>query len=277
MLKKTVILSLSLALLFSVGCTQDDNRANLDAQIEKALDNKDLKDVDADVEENGRVVLSGNVENAQQKSLAEQTTREIRNVKQIDNIIKVDYDEPDQTANQPVDKTPNDNLANKKADNTNDSWIAFKTKLALYADNRVAGTDVDVESNNGEVTLLGKVPTPKAKQAAIEVAIKIDGVKTVNNELQIVPASKREAVNDKDETITDNVETILDNDAALKDLDLTVTTNNGVVTLTGEAESIAQVDKAITSVRNVKGVKAVNAHSVVIKDQQNNSIKKGSY
>jgi len=40
-----------------------------------------------------------------------------------------------------------------------DSWITSKTKIALFADERVKGRDVSVETMKGEVSLRGKVDT----------------------------------------------------------------------------------------------------------------------
>src|SRR5688572_15706521 len=68
--------------------------------------------------------------------------------------------------------------------NVSDSWITSKTKIALFADNRVPGTSVNVETQKGTVFLRGKVDSDGAKQAAEEIAKGVDGVKSVKNELQ---------------------------------------------------------------------------------------------
>ena len=48
----------------------------------------------------------------------------------------------------------------------NDTWITAKTKIALAADGRVKGRQIDVETTNGQVMLRGKVDSDSAKQAA---------------------------------------------------------------------------------------------------------------
>src|SRR5262245_46282720 len=53
-----------------------------------------------------------------------------------------------------------------------DSWITSKTKIALFSDDRVKGRQVHVETKDGVVYLRGKVDTPEAKKAAVEVAQK---------------------------------------------------------------------------------------------------------
>jgi len=294
MLKKTAILGLILAAMIPVGCSQNQQQANLDDQVEARLDSRNLKDVDADVKSDGSVELSGTVDNANQKQLAEETARSVNGVKRVDNLIKVRLDE-DRTGinNNDVDKDDRDDTAvvdrtarndndpavvkdkdkdhtgdvNKDVNNVpNDGWLSFKTKLALYADSRVPGNDINVEANKGVVTLVGKVPTAEAKSAAVDVAKKIKGVQNVKDQLQVVPASQRKVVNDKDENITDNVEAAFDKVASIKDLDLDVITNNGVVTVTGTADNMAQVEKAVHTAYNVNGVKAVNADAVVVKN-----------
>ena len=51
-----------------------------------------------------------------------------------------------------------------------DSWITAKTKIALFADSRVKGSDISVGTTNGAVIIRGKVDTAAAKQAAEETA-----------------------------------------------------------------------------------------------------------
>ena len=68
-----------------------------------------------------------------------------------------------------------------------DSWITSKAKISLFADERVKGTQVNVDTKNGVVHLRGKVDSAEAKAAAEEVAKGLDGVKSVKNDLQVWP------------------------------------------------------------------------------------------
>ena len=83
--------------------------------------------------------------------------------------------------------------------NMSDSWITAKTKIALFADSRVKGSDINVATTDGAVIIRGKVDTDAAKQAAEGIAKGIEGAKTVKNDLQVVAPTKREAVDDKDD------------------------------------------------------------------------------
>src|SRR5512132_1773372 len=67
-----------------------------------------------------------------------------------------------------------------------DSWVTSKTKISLFADERVKGTQVSVDTAKGVVHLRGKVDSAEAKSAAGEIAKGIEGVKSVKNDLQVV-------------------------------------------------------------------------------------------
>lgn len=138
---------------------------------------------------------------------------------------------------------------------TGDTWITSKAKIALYADGRVKGRDVSVETMNGEIFLRGKVESEEAKSAAAEVARAIDGVKNVKNDLQVVSASTRKAVTADDKAITRSVETRFSKDPELKKID--VRTDAGVVVLSGQVASITASARASEMAHKVDGVKAV--------------------
>ena len=145
----------------------------------------------------------------------------------------------------------------------NDTWITAKTKIALAADGRVKGRQIDVETTKGQVMLRGKVDSDAAKQAAEDITKMLDGVKTVKNDLKVVVPSKREAVEEKDEAITARVkehiakDLHLMKDSRLKDADINVQTNAGVVTLTGEVPDITASAQASWTTWQVPGVKSV--------------------
>jgi hyperosmotically inducible periplasmic protein len=139
--------------------------------------------------------------------------------------------------------------------NVSDSWITSKTKIALFADSRVPGTSVNVETTKGTVFLRGKVDSDAAKAAAAEITKGIDGVKAVKNELQVVPPSEKKMVEAKDEDLTKQVKTRLQSDTRLKKVDVRV--DNGVVTLQGKVANIGDSARASQLARGIPGVRAV--------------------
>ena len=139
----------------------------------------------------------------------------------------------------------------------NDTWLTAKTKIALAADGRVKGRQIDVETTKNVVMLRGKVDSDAAKQAAEDITKMLDGVKTVKNDLQVVAPSKREAVEEKDEAITARVQKKIAKNTHLKKADIAVQTNAGIVSLTGEVKDIMTSANASWTAWFVPGVKSV--------------------
>jgi len=136
-----------------------------------------------------------------------------------------------------------------------DSWITSKTKISLFADERVKRTQVSVDTTKGVVHLRGKVDSAEAKSAASEIAQRIEGAKSVKNDLQVVAPTARKAVDASDSDIAKVVGTRLAKNTQLKKVD--VRTDAGVVTLTGQVPTISASAKASEIARGVPGVKSV--------------------
>jgi hypothetical protein len=84
----------------------------------------------------------------------------------------------------------------------NDAWLTTKTKVALFTDARVRGREINVESTQGLVILRGKVDSDEVKQVVEGIANGVYGIKSVKNDLEVVPPSKPTAIDDKGETST---------------------------------------------------------------------------
>ena len=136
-----------------------------------------------------------------------------------------------------------------------DSWVTSKTKIALFADDRVKGGQVHVQTKDGVVMLRGKVDSAEAKSAALEIAKGIEGVKNVKNELQVVAPSQRREVAADDKVVAKNVQSKFKADPQLKNVKVEV--NKGVVSLSGEVKSIDASAKASEVARSVAGVRSV--------------------
>ena len=136
-----------------------------------------------------------------------------------------------------------------------DSWLTAKTKIALYADERVKGGQVSVETVRGTVILRGKVDSDEARTAADSIAKNLEHVKAVKNDLQVVPVGDRKATDVSDKDITRQIEASLAKTTQLTKID--VRTDGGVVTLTGVAPNIGASARASELARGVSGVRAV--------------------
>jgi hyperosmotically inducible periplasmic protein len=136
-----------------------------------------------------------------------------------------------------------------------DSWVTSTVKISLFADERVKGTQVSVDTTKGVVHLRGKVDSAEAKSAASDIAQGIEGVKSVKNDLQVVAPKARKAVDASDSDIAKAIVTRLSKDKQLTKVD--VRTDAGVVTLTGQVLTIGASAKASEIARGVSGVKSV--------------------
>ena len=65
-----------------------------------------------------------------------------------------------------------------------DATITAKVKAALLASDGVSGTDISVETVGGTVILTGEVKDAQQVQRAAEIAMNVEGVRSVDNRLQ---------------------------------------------------------------------------------------------
>jgi hyperosmotically inducible periplasmic protein len=72
--------------------------------------------------------------------------------------------------------------------NVDDGAITTRVNAALVTDKPSFFTRVDVDTNNGVVTLNGIVDTPEQRARAEQLASRVDGVKRVINNLQVKSA-----------------------------------------------------------------------------------------
>jgi hyperosmotically inducible protein len=130
---------------------------------------------------------------------------------------------------------------------------AIQGKLKKDGDlknNRIA---VSVETS--VATLKGTVDTASEKAKAEELA-HVDGIVRVDNELEVGSKNMGAAITDT--ALTAKLKAELVADDQLKHSDISVTTNNGVVILTGTVPTQAESDHATAVVQNADGVKTVS-------------------
>ena len=142
------------------------------------------------------------------------------------------------------------------AADTSDAWITTKAKIALLTADDVSVTAVNVDTVEGKVTLHGKVKSDGEKQRAATAVSGVEGVKKVENLLQVVPDAFKEATNVADEAIKDNVEASLKSATALKEVKV-ASVNKGVVLLSGKTDGLDHKLHAIEATYKVPGVRRV--------------------
>src|ERR1700733_860641 len=74
---------------------------------------------------------------------------------------------------------------------TTDDAIIDYVRRKLASDPTVKGGGIQVDSHQGAVTLRGTVQEEKQKDKASKLAKKINGVKSVDNQLQVVERADR--------------------------------------------------------------------------------------
>jgi hyperosmotically inducible protein len=140
-------------------------------------------------------------------------------------------------------------------DAARDLWITSATKMRLLADRRTPALDINVDTQEGIVTLFGMVASDEAKAAATADARKVSGVTRVINELQVVPSAQQPAVKAHDEALQREVKKAFENRQDLKDIDVEV--KNCVARLTGTVPTGLERLEAAMVARSTQGVCSV--------------------
>jgi hyperosmotically inducible protein len=136
-----------------------------------------------------------------------------------------------------------------------DTSIATRTKTALLADSDTDGLNIDVEVDRAKVQLNGFVDTQFQVDRAGEIARSIEGVVSVQNNLQVSDGGKRMTGEYLDDNVLKaRVKTALANDPVVHSMKVDVEVNRGEVSLGGYVDSAAQRDTAVEVTRRVEGV-----------------------
>jgi len=203
----------------------------------------------------GNVVLTGSAASLTDHLRAVEDTRDVAGVKQVASEIK----SPDALSDNEIwreTKKAAGDAPSSATETMSDMWITSAAKVRLIADDQTPATEINVDTRNGVVTLFGIVPNDAAKRAAEADAKKVSGVKSVRNELQIVPSAAKEAVKEKDDDIKNLVAKRVDEtlgDGSHVDVEV----KNGVVRLTGKVERQTDRLSALTTARATPGVRSV--------------------
>lgn len=205
----------------------------------------------------GAVLLGGKAQSLSAHLAALETARGVDGVRRVASQIE----SPDQLADAELwrDSPPDVGAragTSAARSTATDLWITSAAKVRLMATD-VPAFDVNVDTRDGAVTLFGTVRSDAEKRTAEAEVKKVDGVKSVRNELQVVPASREDAVQRKDEEIRESVSQQLGDRSELADADIDVEVSNGVVRLTGSVASQEDRLAALTTARRGQGVRSV--------------------
>jgi osmotically-inducible protein OsmY len=188
----------------------------------------------------GAVTLSGSVFNDTHKPMAQDVAEALPGVKSVDNRIEYTGD---------------------RAAENSDTWVSMKVKTALLFHRNVNAHKTEVYVKDGIVTLKGEASSPAQRDLTTEFAKDVAGVKEVKNEMTVAakPEKPRETMGENidDASITAQVKATLLSHRSTGVLRTKVETNDGVVTLGGQARNAAEKDLVTKLVEDVHGVKSV--------------------
>ena len=219
-----------------------------------------------------RAVLTGRVESTVDKALAERIAKRAQGVSRVDNRIEVDpmlivamvplRVQDDQMRKDNAADNGRSQFSRYVADDT----LAAMVNSRLLWSAKTDGTDIDVKAQNGVVTLTGRADTMAAKNEATRLAQDTRGTVRVDNRLSIDPNGQvaQAEAGEGDDAMSDTwvaskVNSSLAWSAGVDATDIDVDARDGVVTLTGEADSAAAKRQAVELAQSVRGVKRVDA------------------
>lgn len=140
-----------------------------------------------------------------------------------------------------------------------DDRIESSAKKSYNFKTYLKNDDIKVQSKDGAVTLTGTVSSETDKSLAEETVAGLQGVKSVDNKLEI---KGEPSTANSDTWLTTKVKTILffhKNVSGMTE----VSTKEGIVTLQGTAASLAQKELTTEYAKDVDGVKDVNNEMIV--------------
>jgi hyperosmotically inducible protein len=274
------------ALAWTTGCSRESPQPNAELQpaaqaVEEAGD--EMKDswittkieaqyfADADVKarridvttRNGVVTLSGHVDNDQAREQAISIARNTDGVLRVEDRLSTQR-ETVATTGTSTRRDVEVDLPRRVGEPMGNAWLTTKIQAKYCADPIVRGRRIDVTSNNGVVSLNGTVTSEEERQKALEIARTTEGVRRVEDRLQVsrgeAGATDRGLTDQMtDAGITARVQSKFFLDDIVKARRIDVDTTAGVVMLQGQVASESERQQAVALARSVDGVRDVKS------------------
>jgi hyperosmotically inducible protein len=155
---------------------------------------------------------------------------------------------------------------------TTDPGITTRVKAKLMADETVRSPEIEVQTQDGVVTLTGNIDSREAKDTALRLARETRGVvdvvdmiavKTASNTGDAPAPGRTLGEHIDDAGITLRVKARLLDDPEVKGSAIDVDTREGVVFLTGSVRNTSERDTAIRIARETQGVRDVQANLAI--------------
>ena len=157
----------------------------------------------------------------------------------------------------PQDKQPTPSASTTVGTEIDDTVVTARVKATLLSDPDVKSNDIKVETRKGRVQLSGFVGTQARIDNAIALTRKVEGVKGVENAMNVMVGKATVGNTIDDGVVTAKVKSALLSDSGVKSTDIAVVTRKGEVQLSGYVNDQAQINRAIDVARGVEGVQSV--------------------
>jgi hyperosmotically inducible periplasmic protein len=213
--------------------------------------------VDVTTGSGGVVTLEGEVEAAADRTEAVRIARETEGVTKVEDRLRVKGEAS--AANEPASvQRP-------------DVWLTAKVQSKYFLDDLVKLRNIDVETQNGVVTLSGAVASEAERRQALALARTTEGVREVTDRLEVdasavtasgdpataVPLAPVAGLKRPDPWITMKVQSQFFLDPQIKGHEINVDTTRGVVLLKGAVQTAEQKQQAEQIARDTEGVTRV--------------------
>jgi osmotically-inducible protein OsmY len=227
---------------------------------------------------NGVVSLSGRVDSENVRQHAVSIARNTDGVVRVEDRLSTQPEAAATTGVAPGTAPSRDRepaVPRRVGEPVGNAWLTTKIQAKYFADPVVKGRRIDVTSNNGVVTLNGTVTSEQEHQKAIEIARTTEGVRRVEDRLQVMPggapvttmkpepgaATQERGIAEQmtDAGITARIQSKFFLDDVVKGRRINVNTSEGVVTLQGEVANENERQQAVGIARSVEGVRDVKS------------------
>lgn len=152
---------------------------------------------------------------------------------------------------------------------SNDTATTARVKAAFGLSKRVSAYDINVSTANAVVTLTGRAPSEDIKSLAAEIARDTEGVKEVENQIEVNPSAQptSESVRVEDLEIRSAILESFTRSPELGGKTIDVKVENRLVTLAGNVETTAQKNGAEQAARAIDTVAGVTNNLTVTNPQ----------
>lgn len=229
------------------------------------------RNIDVTTNNDGVVTLEGEVDNATAKSEAVRIARETDGVTRVEDRLRITGEADARSDAASGIERP-------------DAWLTLKVQSKYFLDDEVKGRNIDVDTQNGVVTLQGVVANESERRQAVALARNTEGVRNVTDNLRVDPtvrdddtrtdadrdearrdsktgavtreardAERRMTIERPDAWVTMKIQSKYFLDPQIKGNNIDVTTNEGVVTLRGTVANEALKEQAAQIARDTEG------------------------